>query len=131
MMEAFLVWWGQWGGLVLGALGTLMGLWVWIARGEGKQLADLVVTLLLNLSAQGMDTVTEAQVKEVAGKVYDFARDYAGPGWLRVIPWRLFVTREMLQGWAWKGWLNVHAWYDSNLATRVTASVKDTVPGIP
>jgi hypothetical protein len=76
------------------------------------------VQLVQGLATAGWDSVTELQVRDLAGKVYDGARDWAGPPWLRVIPWRLWITRETLQNWAWAAWQHLHAWYDSTLAAE-------------
>jgi hypothetical protein len=121
-MDALLAWWGVWGQVVLVVLGGVAGLSLWIARGEGKQLAKLVTDLLINLSAQGWDSITEEQVRHIAGRVYDGAYNWAGPSWFRVIPWRLFIKREVVQTWAWQAWQNVHQWWDSNLAKAVLAN---------
>lgn len=123
-MEQFLAWWGAWGPLVLAILGTAVGLAIWVARGEGKELADLVVKLILNLSAQGWDSVTEVQVKDIAGRVYDGAYNYIGPSWFRVIPWRALITRTVVQDWSWQAWQKGHAWYDSSLAKSVVTDAK-------
>jgi hypothetical protein len=117
-MEALIAWWGTWGQIVLIGLGVLAGLATWIARGEGRQLAALVVDLILRLGATGWDAVTETQVREIAGLVYDGAYNWAGPPWLRVIPWRLWVTRVMVQNWAWQAFCRAHAWFDSALAAK-------------
>ena len=116
--------WQAYGPLVLAVLGTLIGLAVWIARGEGKELAELVIQLVLKLSAEGWDSVTEMQVKDLAGRVYDGAYAWVGPPWFRVIPWRLFIKREMVQDWAWAGWQHLHSWYDSCLAQEVVVDAK-------
>jgi hypothetical protein len=123
-MEAILTWWQSYGAIILAVLGVVIGLATFIARGEGRELARLVVQLVQGLATAGWDSVTELQVRDLAGKVYDGARDWAGPPWLRLIPWRQFVTREMVQTQAWQGWCNLHNWYDSQLAKSVVTEAK-------
>jgi hypothetical protein len=123
-MEAVIAWWGQYGQLTLIVLGVLVGLATFIARGEGKELAKLTIDLVLRLSSQGWDTVTEKQVKDLAGLVFDGARDFAGPPWLRLIPWRLFITREAVQDWAWTAWMAAHRWFDSALAGEAVEAAR-------
>ena len=123
-VELLVAFWQAYGPLVLAVLGTLIGLAVYVARGEGKELAALVVQLILKLSAEGWDSVTEVQVRDLAGRVYDSAWNYTGPSWFRVIPWRLFIKREMVQDWAWAGWQHLHSWYDSCLAQEVVVDAK-------
>ncbi len=129
-MDAFLIWWGLYGQIVLIALGVLVGLATYVARGEGKQLARLVVELVLKLSSAGWDNVTEKQVRDIAGLIYDGARDWAGPSWLRIIPWRLFITRVAVQDWAWAAFCHAHSWFDSRLAgqTVENAQVAKVIP---
>lgn len=130
-MDALLVFWQNYGNLVLIVLGVVIGLATYVARGEGKQLAKLVVEFLLGLATAGWDSITEKQVRDIAGLVYDGARDWAGPSWLRVIPWRLFITRESVQNWAWAAWQHLHKWYGSQLAQTVMegAQAARVVPG--
>jgi hypothetical protein len=121
-MEALLTFWSQYGAIVLSVLGVVIGLAVYVARGEGRELAALVVQLVQGLATAGWDSVTELQVRDLAGRIYDGARDWAGPPWLRIIPWRQFVTREMVQTQSWLGWCKLHRWYDSQLAKSVVES---------
>ena len=125
------IWWGEWGNLVLIFLGLTVSLVVYIARGEGQELAKLTIDLVLRLSSQGLDTVTEEQVKKLAGLVFDGARSFAGPSWLRIIPWRLFITRESVQSLAWEAWKATHSWWDSQLAKKTVevAKVSRVIPG--
>ena len=123
-VELLVAFWQAYGPLVLAVLGTLIGLAVYVARGEGKELARLIVQLVQGLATAGWDSVTEAQVRELAGKVYDGAYNWAGPGWFRVIPWRQFIKREQVQDWAWQGWQHIHVWYDSSLAKSVVVEAK-------
>ena len=129
-MEQVIAFWNAYGPIVIAVLGIVVGSLIWVARGEGKQLAKLVVDLVVNLSAQGWDSITEAEVKEIAGRVYDYAYNYAGPAWFRVIPWRLFITKELVQKWSWEAWMKLHDWYDSQLAQRVMVESRaaGTVP---
>jgi hypothetical protein len=117
-MEVLLAFWGQYGAIILAVLGVVIGLAIYVARGEGKELARLVVQFILQLSGAGWDTVTEKQVRDIAGLIYEGARDWAGPSWLRIIPWRQFVTQEMVQTWAWQAFCKAHQFFDSKLATE-------------
>jgi hypothetical protein len=118
------LWWAQYGQISLVIFGIVIGLITYIARGEGKELARLTIDLVLRLSSQGWDNVTEEQVKKLAGLVFDGARDFAGPSWLRVIPWRLFITRESVQSWAWAAWVASHRWFDSKLAEKTVEAAQ-------
>jgi hypothetical protein len=123
-MEALLAFWQDNGAIILAVLGVVIGLATFVARGEGKELARLVVQLVQGLATAGWQSVTEAQVRDLAGRIYEGARDYAGPPWLRLIPWRLWITKEMVQTWAWLGWCKLRLWYESQLAQTVVIAAK-------
>jgi hypothetical protein len=130
-MEAILTWWQSYGAIILAVLGVVIGLATFVARGEGKELARLTVEFVLKLSGSGWDLVTEKQVRDIAGLVFDGAYNWTGPSWLRVIPWRLWVTREAVQTWAWQAFCKAHSFFDSRLAERTleSAQMAKVVPG--
>jgi hypothetical protein len=116
-MEALLAFWQANGAIILAVLGVVIGLATYVARGEGKELARLTVEFVLRLSGSGWDLVTEKQVRDLAGLIYDGAYNWTGPPWFRVIPWRLWINRENVQDWAWQAFCKAHSFFDSHLAT--------------
>jgi hypothetical protein len=130
-MEAALAFWQANGAIILALLGVVIGLATYVARGEGKELARLTVEFVLKLSGSGWDLVTEKQVRDIAGLVFDGAYNWTGPPWFRVIPWRLWVTRVAVQTWAWQAFCKAHSFFDSRLAERTleSAQMARVVPG--
>jgi hypothetical protein len=129
-MEALTAFWGQYGAIVLAVLGVVIGLATYVARGEGRELAKLTVDFVLRLSGNGWDLVTEKQVRDIAGLIFDGAYNWSGPSWFRVIPWRLWIKREMVQDWAWQAFCKAHAFFDSHLAkeTLENAQAAKVIP---
>ncbi len=80
-------------------LSVVITIGIEVARGNGKALAAQVVALLAAWSKEGLAAVTKEEVAYVAAYLYDKAPGRVGP-----IPWKAFISKELVQGWAWDAW---------------------------
>lgn len=104
------------------ALFLLVGLGIQVARGHGKDLAQLALLTLYSQAQAGLDSVTKEQVSEVSGLLYDTA-----PGTVWVVPWKVFVSREAVQEFAWDRYQALHAFLDSQVGAELLADVSALV----
>ncbi len=80
-------------------LSVIVAVAIEVARGNGKELATQVVALITAWSKGELSTISQEEVNYVAGLLYDKAPDRVGP-----IPWKVFISRTLVQQWAWDAW---------------------------
>ncbi len=80
-------------------LSVLVAVAIEVARGNGRELAAQVVALITAWSKGELSAISQDEVNYVAGLLYDKAPDRVGP-----IPWKVFISRTLVQGWAWDAW---------------------------
>lgn len=100
--------WATWGNTILLVLFVLVGVGITVVRGQGKALAELALNFVLQQAQAGVDSVSQSEVNQVVATLYLAAPGYVGP-----IPWKVFISAEQCQKWAWDAWNRLHALLDS------------------
>lgn len=97
----------NWPYIVTGLL-ILVGLAVQVAKGRGRQLAELALDFVLEQAKAGLDDVDRSDIRLVVHGLYE-----AAPSRIAGIPWKAFVSEEQCEAWAWEAFQRLHGYLDS------------------